>query len=294
MDEIYIYMGLWWPPAASYNCAQVRHHSPAGTFTRVPGRCLRWSPTSQGPRWPPAYRYIKYKKFYVYSDGTHTHTQKPRRANWHLFITSSDTDSRSTWDKHSTIIADCSCSKCILELLVEKCAVEAFFSRKSSYIIRVPAIADWEESKLPARTMSGDRSTSMKFVLESTHTQAGGGEGREQGQPATTNNEKKKGENNNKGRKQAGEHTTRRQNKGRKTGGGGKKAHRNPKPWHAEEQSAQSKTGNKAKPQQRENWSRTAQGRNRHIPKVWARERGWVGGKKGEGSRSSKSSCFSW
>ena len=76
MDEIYIYiyMGLWWPPAASYNCAQVRHHSPAGTFTRVPGRCLRWSPTSQGPRWPPAYRYIKYKKFYVYSDGTHTHT----------------------------------------------------------------------------------------------------------------------------------------------------------------------------------------------------------------------------
>ena len=47
-------MGLWWPPAASYNCAQVRHQSPAGTFSRVPGRCLRWSPTSQGPRWPPA------------------------------------------------------------------------------------------------------------------------------------------------------------------------------------------------------------------------------------------------
>ena len=72
--SIYIYMGLWWPPAASYNCAQVRHHSPAGTFTRVPGRCLRWSPTPPGPRWSPAYRYIKYKKFYVYSDGTHTHT----------------------------------------------------------------------------------------------------------------------------------------------------------------------------------------------------------------------------
>ena len=52
----------------------MRHHSPAGTFTRVPGRCLRWSPTSQGPRWPPAYRNIKYKKFYVYSDDTHTHT----------------------------------------------------------------------------------------------------------------------------------------------------------------------------------------------------------------------------
>ena len=31
-------------------CAQVRHHSPAGTFTRVPGRCLPWSPTPPGPR----------------------------------------------------------------------------------------------------------------------------------------------------------------------------------------------------------------------------------------------------
>ena len=74
-------MGLWWPPAASYNCARVRHHSPAGTFTRVPGRCLRWSPTPPGPRWSPAYRYIKYKKFYVYSDGTHTHT--PPRTHTH-------------------------------------------------------------------------------------------------------------------------------------------------------------------------------------------------------------------
>ena len=52
--NIYIYIiGLRWPPAATYNCAQVHHRSPAGTFTRVPGRCLRWSPTPPGPRWPP-------------------------------------------------------------------------------------------------------------------------------------------------------------------------------------------------------------------------------------------------
>ena len=49
-EYMYIYIGLRWPPAATYNCAQVHHRSPAGTFTRVPGRCLRWSPTSQGPR----------------------------------------------------------------------------------------------------------------------------------------------------------------------------------------------------------------------------------------------------
>ena len=72
--SIYIYMGLWWPPAASYNCAQVRHHSPAGTFTRVPGRCLRWSPTSQGPRWPPANICILIEVLHLYRCVTHTHT----------------------------------------------------------------------------------------------------------------------------------------------------------------------------------------------------------------------------
>ena len=98
-----------------------------------------------------------------------------------------------------------------------------------------------------------------------THTSGGRGGGREQGQPATTNNGETKGQNN-KGRKQAREHTTRRQNTGRKTG------------WHAEEQSAQSKTGNKAKPQQRENWSRTAQGRNKQTSKVWAGGEGFAAG----------------
>ena len=67
-------MGLWWPPAASYNCAQVRHHSPAGTFTRVPGRCLRWSPTSQGPQWPPANICILIEVLHLYRCVTHTHT----------------------------------------------------------------------------------------------------------------------------------------------------------------------------------------------------------------------------
>ena len=69
---INIYIGLRWPPAATYNCAQVHHRSPAGTFTRVPGRCLRWSPTSQGPRWPPAYRYILIEVLHLYRCVTHT------------------------------------------------------------------------------------------------------------------------------------------------------------------------------------------------------------------------------
>ena len=56
-------------------CAQVHHHSPAGTFTRVPGRCLRWSPTPPGPRWPPAI----YRSFTsIQMVHTHTHTNKRR------------------------------------------------------------------------------------------------------------------------------------------------------------------------------------------------------------------------
>ena len=45
-------------------CAQVHHQSPAGTFTRVPGRCLRWSPTPPGPGWSPAV--IKICDIYIY------------------------------------------------------------------------------------------------------------------------------------------------------------------------------------------------------------------------------------
>ena len=56
-------------------CAQVRHHSPAGTFSRVPRRCLRWSPTPPGPRWPPA----KYRIF-TSIQMVHTHTLLLRTA----------------------------------------------------------------------------------------------------------------------------------------------------------------------------------------------------------------------
>ena len=74
-DE-YIYIGLRWPPAATYNCAQVHHRSPAGTFTRVPGRCLLWSPTPPGPRWPPAYIYINItrNRSFTSIQTVHTHT----------------------------------------------------------------------------------------------------------------------------------------------------------------------------------------------------------------------------
>ena len=46
----------------------VAHHSPAGTFARVPGRCLRWSPTPPGPRWPPA----KLEVLHLFRWYTHT------------------------------------------------------------------------------------------------------------------------------------------------------------------------------------------------------------------------------
>ena len=67
------------------------HHSPAGTFARVPGRCLRWSPTHRGPRWSPAYRYIYiYIKvievLHLYRCVTHTHPAfgrvVPRKMRW--------------------------------------------------------------------------------------------------------------------------------------------------------------------------------------------------------------------
>ena len=55
-------------------CAQVHHRSPAGTFTRVPGRCLHWSPTPPGPRWPPAYIYNINNRSFTSMQMCHTHT----------------------------------------------------------------------------------------------------------------------------------------------------------------------------------------------------------------------------
>ena len=55
LDYIYIYISMGYGGhQLRLKCAQVHDHSPAGTFARVPGRCLRWSPTPPGPRWSPA------------------------------------------------------------------------------------------------------------------------------------------------------------------------------------------------------------------------------------------------
>ena len=73
-----------------------------------------------------------------------------------------------------------------------------------------------------------------------------GGKGRREGtRTASHNKHLRNKRKNNEGREQAREHTTSRQNKGRKKRGGRK--HTGTQPWHAEEQIAQSGTGNKAK-----------------------------------------------
>ena len=71
-------------------CAQVHHHSPAGTFTRVPGRCLRWSPTPPGPRWSPAIikccdKISGQRSFTaVQTLHTHTHLALGRVESWQM------------------------------------------------------------------------------------------------------------------------------------------------------------------------------------------------------------------
>ena len=64
------------------------HHSPAGKFTRVPGRCLRWSPTPPGPRWSPAFTNLWYNiqlhRWNFTSVQTfHTHTHWSGRRHTH-------------------------------------------------------------------------------------------------------------------------------------------------------------------------------------------------------------------
>ena len=70
----YIYIWDYGGHQLRLKCAQVRHHSPAGTFARVPGRCLRWSPTPPGPRWPPA----KLEVLHLFRWYTHTLGESPR------------------------------------------------------------------------------------------------------------------------------------------------------------------------------------------------------------------------
>ena len=71
-------------------CAQVHHQSPAGTFSRVPGRCLHWSPNPPQPRWPPAvniiliwyniiyfnliYNMMSHERSFSFVQTFHTHT----------------------------------------------------------------------------------------------------------------------------------------------------------------------------------------------------------------------------
>ena len=95
------------------------------------------------------------------------------------------------------------------------------------------------------------------------HAQTGRGRegGREQGQPATTKQ---------RHNKQAEQRTEK--------GGGRGKKHTGTRPWHAEEQTVQSRTGNKAKTQQREGGKRrkkekerkrTGRTREGDVPSPW-------------------------
>ena len=71
---IYIYIG-YGGHRLRLKCAQVHHQSPAGTFARVPGRCLRWSPTPRDPLIPCFYKHIMLHRWSFTSVQTlHTYT----------------------------------------------------------------------------------------------------------------------------------------------------------------------------------------------------------------------------
>ena len=99
----YIYIWDYGDHQLRLICAQVRHHSPAGTFARVPGRCLRWSPTPPGPRWSPAYRYI-----YIYKGNgsftsvqmCHTHTPCLWQGGAHGRWGEDEDEGEWRWDDH--------------------------------------------------------------------------------------------------------------------------------------------------------------------------------------------------
>ena len=59
----------------------------AGTFTRVPGGCLRWPPTPPGPRWPPA--------LFLELERERTKEEKEREEVLHLFRCYTHTPGRS-------------------------------------------------------------------------------------------------------------------------------------------------------------------------------------------------------
>ena len=129
------------------------------------------------------------------------------------------------------------------------------------------------------------QSTINRHVMQAgTHTytqQRDGGGEREGTRTASHSKQRGNKRKNNEGRQQVtgrGSTQQSRQNKERKRRERGEKKHTGTRPWHAEEQTAQSRTGNKAKTQQRDNWSRIAQGRNKHTPEG-------VGGREGSARR---------
>ena len=91
--------------------------------------------------------------------------------------------------------------------------------------------------------------------------------------PKTTKAENRQGSTQQAGR-------TKEKERGEGGGGRGEEKAHGTQPWHAKEQTAQSRTGNKAKTQQRDTWSRTALGRNKHTPEDEARGREGVGGER--------------
>ena len=70
-------------------CAQVHHQSPAGTFSRVPGKWLRRSPTPTGPRWPPALikcTKMSHQRNFTPVQTFHTHTHPHTHTHKYIYI----------------------------------------------------------------------------------------------------------------------------------------------------------------------------------------------------------------
>ena len=127
---------------------------------------------------------------------------------------------------------------------------------------------------------------SRSVLWDFTHTSGGREGGREQGQTATTNNGKT-GETA-KAEQAGGAHNKQAEQR-QGNGGRGKTAHRT-QPWQAEEQERKAKHATK----QRDNWSRTAKGRNKRTPQQGERgDRvgGWEVGEERGQEKDRKRKC---
>ena len=115
-----------------------------------------------------------------------------------------------------------------------------------------------------------------------THTHKRG-EGRREGTRTASHNQQRKNGGNNKGRTGRGSTQQASGEQRQGNGGRGKTAHRT-QPWQAEEQERKAKHATK----QRDNWSRTAKGRNKRTPQQGERgDRvgGWEVGEEREGKK---------